>query len=101
MFFSGSIAQAPPLRGSIASQKKMRSVQRSIEKTGEFRAFLSTRGSRTKRPFPNEKASSSQTAFWFGGLPQNPLSRRDQVRITMQKRDSLDLSKKGDIFHAL
>ncbi|PMS97611.1 hypothetical protein C1T08_26395, partial [Vibrio parahaemolyticus] len=72
-----------PLRGSIASQKKMRSVQRSIEKTGEPPNLFLDRGSRTKRPFPNEKASSSQTAFWFGGLPQNPLSRRDQVRITM------------------
>ncbi|MDF5377582.1 hypothetical protein P3682_27455, partial [Vibrio parahaemolyticus] len=48
-----------PLRGSIASQKKMRSVQRSIEKTGEFPNLFIDRGSRTKRPFPNEKASSS------------------------------------------
>ena len=41
------------------------------------------RGSRTKRPFTNEKTSSSQTPLWLGGLHQNTLSRRDQVRITM------------------
>ncbi|MDF4798791.1 hypothetical protein P3553_32460, partial [Vibrio parahaemolyticus] len=48
-----------PLRGSIASQKKMRSVQRSIEETGEPPNLFIDKGSRIKRPFPNEKASSS------------------------------------------